>query len=111
MVFQSQVRMGIVPPDTKLTPRPDWVPTWDNLNAEQKKLYAEFMENYAGYFAFTDREVGRLLDAVKQLPDADNTLIIYVVGDNGASGEGGSDGTFNETKSLNGVPTPIEDNL
>lgn len=111
VVFQNQVRMGIVPPDTKLTPRPEWVPAWDSLNAEQKKLYAAFMENYAGYFAFTDHEVGRLLDAVKQLPDADNTLIIYIVGDNGASGEGGPDGTFNEIKSLNGVPTAIEDNL
>ena len=61
------------------------------------------MENFAGYFAFTDHEVGRLLDAVKELPDAENTLVIYIVGDNGASAEGGPDGTLNEIRNLNGL--------
>ncbi|MGD8722150.1 MAG: sulfatase-like hydrolase/transferase, partial [Desulfobacterales bacterium] len=66
---------------------------------------------FAGYFAFTDHEVGRLLDAVKELPDADNTLVIYIAGDNGASAEGGMDGTLNEIRNLNGLPTVLDDVL
>ena len=62
---------------------------WDSLPADEKKLYAAFMENFAGYLAFADHECGRLLDALQELPDADNTLIFYIVGDNGASSEGG----------------------
>ena len=77
--------------------------------ALKKKVYTALMENFAGYFAFADHEVGRLLDAVKQLPDADNTLVIYIVGDNGASAEGGADGTLNEIKNLNGLQTPLAD--
>ncbi len=111
IVFKNQLEMGLIPPDTKLTPRPDWVPAWDSLSAQQRKLYAALFENFAGYFAFTDHEVGRLLDAVKGLPDADNTLIIYIVGDNGASAEGGPDGTLNEIKGLNGLQTSIDDIL
>jgi arylsulfatase A-like enzyme len=83
----------------------------DTIEAEKKRLYAALMENFAGYFAFTDHEVGRLLNAVKELPDADNTLIMYIVGDNGASAEGGPDGTLNEIKNLNGIPTDITDTL
>ncbi|WP_312362602.1 arylsulfatase [Ensifer sp.] len=110
-VYKRQIDMGIIPPDTKLTPRPDWVPAWDTLSADQKKLYNRLMENYAGYFAFTDHEVGRLTDAIHELPDADNTLVIYIAGDNGASSEGGPDGTLNEIKSLSGEPAKIEDTL
>ncbi len=111
IVFENQKKMGIVPADTKLTPRPDWVPEWDSLSGQQKTVYNALFENYAGYFAFTDHEVGRLLEAIKQLPDADNTLIIYIVGDNGASSEGGPDGTLNEVKNLLGIMTPIEEIL
>jgi len=111
LVFERQLEMGIIPPDTKLTPRPDWVPAWDSLSDEQKKLYTALMENFAGFFAFTDHEIGRLLDAVKELPDADNTLVIYIAGDNGASAEGGPDGTLNEIKGLNGLSTPIDEIL
>ncbi len=110
-VFKRQLDMGIVPPGTKLTPRPDWVPAWDTLSADQKKLYTRLMENYAGYFAFTDHEVGRLIDEIHALPDADNTLVIYIAGDNGASSEGGPDGTLNEIKSLNGEATDIKETL
>ena len=109
--YARQLKTGIIPPDTKLTPRPEWVPAWDTLSADQKKLYLRLFENFAGYLAFTDRECGRLIDAVNQLPDADNTMIIYIVGDNGASSEGGPEGTLNEIKALNGFPTPLEDNL
>jgi arylsulfatase A-like enzyme len=110
-IYKNQLAKGVIPQGTKLTPRPDWVPEWETIEAEKKKLYAALMENFAGYFAFTDHEVGRLLDAVKELPDADNTLIIYIVGDNGASAEGGPDGTLNEIKNLNGIPTDIKDTL
>lgn len=110
-VYKRQLEMGVIPPDTKLTPRPNWVPAWDSLSANQKKLYTRLMENYAGFFSFTDHEIGRLLEAVKQLPDADNTLVIYIVGDNGASSEGGPDGTINEIKMLNGEKTTIEETL
>ncbi len=109
MVFEQQKKMGIIPPDTKLTPRPDWVPAWDSLSDEQKKVYTALFENFAAYFAFTDKEVGRLLDAVKELPDAENTLVIYIVGDNGASAEGGPDGTLNEIMNLNGITPFIEE--
>ena len=109
--YQRQLEMGIIPKDTKLTPRPEWVPDWDTLSSDQKKLYLRLMENFAGYLAYTDNEIGRLIDAIHQLPDANNTMIIYVVGDNGASAEGGPDGTLNEVKALNGFSTPLEDNL
>ncbi|ADJ29353.1 arylsulfatase [Nitrosococcus watsonii] len=108
-VFKKQLEMGIIPEGTKLTPRPEWVPEWSSLNETQIRVYTTLMENYAGYMAFTDHEIGRLLDGVKQLPDAENTMVIYIVGDNGASAEGGPDGTFNEIASLNGVLKPLED--
>ena len=111
LVYKRQLEMGIVPPGTKLTPRPDWVPAWDSLSDAQKRLYTAFMENFAGFFAFADHEIGRLLDAVKALPDADNTLVLYIAGDNGASAEGGPDGTLNEIKGLNGLSTTIEEIL
>ena len=111
IVFERQRDMGIIPAETKLTARPEWVPAWDSLSDEKKKLYNALQENFAGYFAFTDHEVGRLLDAVKTLPDADNTMIVYIVGDNGASAEGGPDGTLNEIRNLNGLPTSVEDTL
>ncbi|WP_044300883.1 arylsulfatase [Rhodopirellula sallentina] len=111
IVFQNQLDMGIIPPGTKLTPRPDWVPAWDSLSDEQKQVYTALFENFAGYFAHTDHEVGRLLDAVKELPDADNTLVMYIVGDNGASSEGGPDGTLNEIANLNGLNQSIDDIL
>ena len=109
--YQRQLQMGIIPPDTQLTSRPEWVKPWDSLPADEKKLYAAFMENFAGYLAFADHECGRLLDAVQELPDADNTLIFYIVGDNGASSEGGFSGTANEVMNLNGVPSKLEENL
>ena len=109
--YQRQLDLGIIPPGTKLTARPDWVTPWDDLSPDEHKLYARLMENFAGYLAFTDYEVGRLLDAVKELPDAKNTMVIYIVGDNGASSEGGMTGTINEVKSLSGFPTSVEENL
>jgi arylsulfatase A-like enzyme len=109
--YKRQLAMGIIPADAKLTPRPEWVQAWDSLSDGEKKLFARFMENFAGYLAFTDHECGRLIDAIQELPDADNTLIFYIVGDNGASSEGGMSGTVNEVMNLNGIPSRLEDNL
>lgn len=81
--FARQLQLGVIPRGTQLTPRPKEIPSWDSLSPEQKQLYARQMENYAGFIAQTDYEVGRLLKAVQSGPNADNTLILYVVGDNG----------------------------
>jgi arylsulfatase A-like enzyme len=109
--FRRQLDLGVIPEGTKNTPRPDWCQAWDSLSGDEKRLYARFMENFAGYLAFTDHECGRLLDAISELPDADNTLIFYIVGDNGASSEGGAAGAINEIKSLSGIQSSLEANL
>jgi arylsulfatase A-like enzyme len=109
--YRRQLELGIIPPDAQLTPRPEWVQPWDSLSADEKRLYAVFMENFAGYLAYTDAECGRLLEAVRELPDADNTLVFFIVGDNGASSEGGFTGTANEVMNLNGIPSKMEENL
>jgi arylsulfatase A-like enzyme len=99
--FERQKKMGIIPQNSVLTDRPASMPAWDTLNADQKKLYARMMEVFAAYGEQVDHEVGRVLDYVATLPDADNTMIIYIVGDNGASAEGGFDGTLNENAFFN----------
>jgi arylsulfatase A-like enzyme len=109
--YQRQLKLGIIPEGTGNTPRPDWAKPWSSLSADEKRLYARFMENFAGYLSFADHECGRLLDAIAELPDADNTLIFYIVGDNGASSEGGFTGTANEIMNLNGLPSTLEDTL
>lgn len=103
ITLERQKKLGVVPADTKLTPRPSSLPAWDTLNPDQKRLYARMMEIFAGFGAQIDYEMGRVLEAVAALPDADNTLIIYIVGDNGSSAEGGLDGETNEIASFNGV--------
>ena len=100
--LERQKKLGVVPPDTKLTQRPDGLPAWDSLNADQKRLYAHMMEVFAGFGAHVDHHMGRVIDAVKQLPDADNTLFIYIAGDNGSSAEGGLEGSVNENLYING---------
>jgi arylsulfatase A-like enzyme len=109
--YKRQLKMGVIPPDTELTPRPDWVKPWESLSNDEKKLYAAFMENFAGYLAFADHECGRLIEAVQEMPDADNTLIFFIVGDNGASSEGGFTGTVNEVMNLNGIQSKLEENM
>jgi arylsulfatase len=109
--FARQKKLGVVPANAKLTPRPAELPAWDSLSADQKRLFARMMEVFAGFTAETDYEMGRLLDVVRQLPDADNTLIFYEVGDNGSSAEGGLVGLLNENSFFNGVPETLADNL
>ncbi|OJU36271.1 MAG: arylsulfatase [Alphaproteobacteria bacterium 65-37] len=99
--FERQKQKGIIPQNAVLTPRPASLPAWESLNADQKRLYERMMEVFAAYGSHVDREVGRVLDYVKTLPDADNTMIVYIVGDNGSSPEGGFDGTLNENAFFN----------
>jgi arylsulfatase len=102
------IRLGIVPSFTKLTARPKEIPAWNSLTADQKKVYARMMEVYAGYLAYTDYEIGRLLDAARATGQLDNTVVIYEMGDNGASAEGTLEGTTNEVgEAANGVKESI----
>lgn len=101
--FARQKRLGVVPADAKLTPRPEGLPAWDSLSADQKKLYARQMEVYSAYLEHTDAEVGRLIKEIRSRPGGQNTLIFYIVGDNGGSAEGGLDGSLaNEAASGTG---------
>jgi arylsulfatase A-like enzyme/uncharacterized membrane protein len=102
-IFERQKKLGVIPQDAVLTERPDLFPAWDSLDEDSKKLYARQMEVYAGFQANADWNAGRLLDAVQELGELDNTLIFYVWGDNGASLEGTETGSFNEMTFLNGV--------
>jgi arylsulfatase len=106
-----QKRLGVVPPNTKLTERSAGLPAWDALNADQKRLYAHMMEVFAAYGAQCDDQMGRIVDAVKALPGAENTIFIYIAGDNGASAEGGIEGSINENLFFNGFPEKWQDNL
>ena len=106
-----QKKLGVVPKDTKLTVRSKGLPAWDSLNAEQKRLYARMMEVFAGFAAHCDHELGRIVEACKELPDADNTLIIYIAGDNGASAEGGLEGSLCENMFFNGFAEKWQDNI
>ncbi|MBV9776119.1 MAG: arylsulfatase [Acetobacteraceae bacterium] len=91
-----QIKLGVVPPGTQLTKRPEEIPAWDSLTADQKRLFARMMEVYAGALSHADYNIGRLLDAVEQSGQMDNTLVIFIMGDNGASAEGTLQGTTNE---------------
>jgi arylsulfatase len=106
--FARQKQMGIIPANAQLTSRPKEIPAWDSLNADQKRLYARMMEVYAGSLAFCDSNIGRVIDAVKETGEMDNTLIVYIQGDNGASGEGTLQGLANEIGvAANGVEETI----
>jgi len=106
-----QKRLGVVPADTKLAPKPEAIKDWDKLSADEKKLFARQMEVFAGFGEYTDTEIGRLVKAIEEMGQLDNTLIFYIVGDNGASAEGGMNGLFNEMTYFNGVNETIQDVL
>jgi len=109
-IIANQKRLGIIPPDTNLTDRIDEIPAWDSLDDEHRKLYARQMEVFAAQMEHVDHQMGRIVDALERIGELDNTLI-FVTADNGASGEGGLAGTFNETYVLNGLQTPFEANM
>jgi arylsulfatase len=111
-IFANQKRLGVIPANTQLTPWPDDLPKWDTLTAEQKKLYARQAEVFAAYAAYTDHEIGRVIQAVDDVGKLDNTLIIYISGDNGTSPEGTLEGTFNQMTAYNGMLTiPIAEQM
>ena len=103
--FARQKEMGIIPQNTKLAPMPSDIKDWESLSENEKKLFALQMETFAGFMEHTDNEVGRMVDAIEEVGVLDNTLFIYVMGDNGSSAEGGLEGTFNELIHLNGIFT------
>src|SRR5437870_4401262 len=101
--FARQKQIGVIPANAELTKRPKEIPSWDSQTSDQKKLEARQMETFAGFAEHTDEQVGRLVDALQEMGVLDNTLFIYIVGDNGASAEGGPEGTYNEMMALNGI--------
>ena len=103
-IFANQKRLGVIPTDAKLTPWPDdLLKTWDKLTAEERKLFIRQANVYAAYLAYADHEIGRVIQAVEDMGKLDNTLIIYISGDNGASAEGSPNGTPSEVLQFNGV--------
>jgi arylsulfatase len=109
-ILARQKKLGIVPQDTKLTGRIEQIPAWDSLSDEEKSLYARQMEVFAAQMEWVDLQIGRVVAELERIGELENTLI-FVTADNGASGEGGLAGTFNETYVLNGLQTPLEANL
>ena len=101
--IQRQKALGVIPADTELTARHDEIPAWDDMTADLKPVLARQMEVYAGFLEHTDHHVGRLIDALAELEVLDDTLVYYIIGDNGASAEGTLQGTFNEMISMNGA--------
>jgi arylsulfatase A-like enzyme len=110
MILAKQKKLGIIPQDTKLTERIEQIPAWDSLSDDEKSLYARQMEVFAAQMDWVDLQIGRVVSELARIGELDNTLI-FVTADNGASGEGGLAGTFNETYVLNGLQTPLEANL
>ncbi len=106
-----QKKLGVVPQDTRLAPKPEAIKDWDKLSADEKKLFARQMEIFAGFGEYADFEAGRLVKAIEDLGQLENTLIFYIAGDNGASAEGGMNGLFNEGTYFNGVPESVADVL
>ncbi len=108
-IFANQKRLGIMPANAQLTPWPKDLPEWDSLSWEDKKLFIKQADIYGAYLAYTDHEIGRVIQAVEDLGQLDNTLIIYISGDNGASAEGMLNGTPNEFTTFNGISVPVKD--
>jgi arylsulfatase len=107
-IFANQKRLGIMPENAKLTPWPKELPDWDSLGLFEKKLFIKQADVYGAYLAYADNEIGRVIQAVEDLGELNNTLIIYISGDNGASAEGMLNGTPNEYTTFNGVPVPVK---
>lgn len=109
--LERQKKLGVVPDDTKLAPKPEAIKNWDALGSDEKQLFARQMEVFAGFGEYADTEIGRLIASLKDLGQLDNTLIFYIIGDNGASAEGGMNGLFNEMTYFNAYPEQIKDQL
>jgi arylsulfatase A-like enzyme len=109
-VFARQLAAGLMPAGTELSDRPHWIPAWDSLSADERRLYARMMEVFAGFLTHTDAQVGRIVDHVKSLGEFDNTIFV-IMSDNGASAEGGPKGSYNEVFFFNFIPESLEENL
>ncbi|WP_167104730.1 arylsulfatase [Mycobacterium sp. DL592] len=107
-IFARQKALGVIPDDALLTPRHESVPAWDDISPEHKKIGARLMEVYAGFMAHTDHEIGRIVTALKDMNEWDDTLFVYIIGDNGAAPAGGIEGVFNEMVSLNGLKEDVQ---
>jgi arylsulfatase A-like enzyme len=112
-IYANQKKLGVIPEGTQLTPWPkDVLPMWESLTADEKKLYAHEAEVFAAYAAYTDHEIGRVIQSVRDMGEINNTIIIYISGDNGTSAEGTLQGTFNQMTAYNGIlDLPIQDQL
>jgi arylsulfatase A-like enzyme len=111
-IFANQKRLGVIPTDAKLSPWPDdLLKKWDTLNDEEKKLFIRQADVYAAFLAYADHEIGRVIGAVDRMGKLDNTLIIYISGDNGASAEGTPNGTPSENLVFNGVDLPVAEQM
>lgn len=111
LTLERQKKLGIVPENTTLAPKPKDIKDWETLSADEKKLFTRQMEVYAGFAEHTDYEVGRLVSAFEKLGILDNTVIIFIAGDNGASAEGQMNGMFSEMTFFSGVPETVPDML
>jgi arylsulfatase len=110
-IFANQKRLGVIPEGTQLTPWPDDLPKWDTLDADSKKMFARQAEVFAAYAAYTDHEIGRVIQEVENLGKLDNTLIIYIEGDNGCSAEGSTIGTPFDMAAIQGIDVPVPEQL
>ncbi len=106
-----QIKLGVVPPGTKLAPKPPAIQDWGALSADEKRLFTRQAEVFAAFAEYTDHEIGRMIKAFEDVGQADNTLVVYIAGDNGTSGEGGQNGMFNEYTYFNGVQEAVPDML
>ncbi|MFZ0917351.1 MAG: arylsulfatase [Candidatus Udaeobacter sp.] len=106
--LDRQIKLGVVPPGTELAPKPEGIQEWDQLTADEKKVFARYMEIYAAFAEITDHEIGRFLKEIENLGAMDNTLIFYVTGDNGSVFQGGPNGAFNEMSVFNALPEPLD---
>ncbi|ACB53196.1 sulfatase [Crocosphaera subtropica ATCC 51142] len=109
--FERQKKLGVIPQDAQLTPRPKELPAWDSLTPKEQKVYARMAEIFAGFTAQTDYEVGRVVQAIDDLGILDNTIVFYIAGDNGSSAEGGLEGLLNENTFFNALPEDLETKL
>jgi len=110
-ILERQIEIGWVPEGTVNAPRPEDIKAWDRLSEDEKRLFTRQAETFAGFGEHVDEHIGRLIDAIDALPDADNTLVIAIIGDNGSSAEGGMVGLHNEMAYFNGVQATVHDNL
>ncbi|MEG6508627.1 sulfatase-like hydrolase/transferase [Methyloligella sp. 2.7D] len=111
-IFANQKKLGVIPEDAELTSWPEkLLRKWDTLSDEEKKLYIRQANVYAAYLAYTDHEIGRVIQAVEDMGKLDDTLIIYISGDNGSSAEGSPNGTPNEVLQFNGIELPVKDQM